>query len=63
MTADSEAIAHTRLTPQALRAAVLRVRSNPSYRTAAEQVRDSIQAGGGASRAAEMIEQSLGLGG
>jgi len=56
-----EAIAHTRLTPQALRAAVLRVRSNPSYRTAAEQVRDSIQAGGGASRAADMIEQGLGL--
>jgi MGT family glycosyltransferase len=56
-----EAIAHKHLTPQALRSAVVRVLSDPSYRTAAERVRNSIQAGGGAPRAAELIEQSLGL--
>jgi zeaxanthin glucosyltransferase len=57
-----EAVAHKHLTPQALRAAVVRVRSDPSYRAAAELVRDSIRAGGGTPRAAELIEQSLGLG-
>jgi MGT family glycosyltransferase len=57
-----EAFDYKHVTPQALRAAVLRVRSDPSYRAAAERVRDSIRAGGGAPRAAEMIEQSLGLG-
>jgi MGT family glycosyltransferase len=56
-----EAIALKRLTSQALRAAVIRVRSEPSYRAAAERVRDAIQAGGGAPRAAELIEQSLAL--
>ncbi len=57
-----ETIANKPVTPQALRAAVVRVRSDPSYRAAAERVRDAIQAGGGAPRAAELIEQSLGLG-
>ncbi|MBS0167973.1 MAG: hypothetical protein JSR29_17940 [Nitrospira sp.] len=57
-----EAIPHTQVTPEALRAAVVRVRSEPSYRAAAERVRDAIQAGGGAPRAAELIEQRLGLG-
>jgi zeaxanthin glucosyltransferase len=57
-----EAIPRKNLTPQTLRSAVVRVRSSPSYRTVAERVRGSIQAGGGAPRAAEMIEQSLGLG-
>lgn len=47
---------------QALRAAVVRVRSDPSYRAAAERVRDAIQTGGGAPRAAELIEQRLSLG-
>ncbi len=56
-----ETIANKHVTPQALRAAVVRVRSNPAYRAAAERVRDAIQAGGGAPRAAELIEQSLGL--
>jgi zeaxanthin glucosyltransferase len=56
-----EAIAHKHLTPQALRSAVVRVRSNPSYRAAAARVQDSIQAGGGAPRAVELIEQSFGL--
>lgn len=57
-----EVIAHQQVTPQALRAVVVRVRSNQSYRTAAERVRDAIQAAGGAPRAAELIEQRLGLG-
>ncbi|MDF0674480.1 MAG: glycosyltransferase [Nitrospira sp.] len=56
-----EAIARKHVTSQALRAAVVRVQSDPSYRAAAERVRNSIQAGGGAPRAAELIEQSLGL--
>ncbi len=56
-----EVIALKHLTAQRLRAAVARVRSDSSYRTAAERVRNSIQAGGGAPRAAELIEQSLGL--
>jgi zeaxanthin glucosyltransferase len=58
-----EAITLKHLTPQMLRSAVVRVRSNPSYRAAAARVRDSIQAGGGAPRAAVLIEQSFGLGG
>lgn len=57
-----KAIALKHLTSQALRAAVVRVRSDPSYRAAAERVRNSIQAAGGAPRAAELIEQSLALG-
>jgi MGT family glycosyltransferase len=57
-----EAIPNKDVTPQALRAAVVRVLSDPSYRTAAERVRKSIQDGGGAPRAAELIEQSLALG-
>lgn len=56
-----EAITHKQLTPEVLRTAVVRVRSDPAYRAAAEQIRNSITAGGGAPRAAEMIEQSLGL--
>lgn len=57
-----ETIAYKHVTLQALRAAVVRVRSNPSYRSAAERVRDAIHASGGAPRAAELIEQSLALG-
>jgi UDP:flavonoid glycosyltransferase YjiC (YdhE family) len=53
-----EAIPSKDVTLQALRAAVVRVLSAPTYRAAAERVRDSIQAGGGAPRAAELIEQS-----
>lgn len=56
-----EAIAHEHLTPQALRAAVIQVQSNPSYRAAAERIQSAIHAGGGAPRAAELIEQCLGL--
>lgn len=57
-----EIIVHQHVTSQALRTAIIRVRSNPSYRAAAERVRDAIQAAGGAPRAAELIEQRLGLG-
>jgi MGT family glycosyltransferase len=57
-----EAIPNTKVTLEGLRAAVVRVRSDPSYRAAAERVRDAIKAGGGAPRAAELIEQHLGLG-
>ncbi len=57
-----EVIAHQHVTSQALRTAIIRVRSNPSYRAAAERVRDAIQAAGGAPRAAELIEHRLGLG-
>lgn len=56
-----EAIPIKDLTFQVLRAAVVRVRSNPSYRAAAERMRTSIQNGGGAPRAAELIEQHMGL--
>jgi UDP:flavonoid glycosyltransferase YjiC (YdhE family) len=56
-----EAISHKHLTSQALRSAVMHVRSNPSYRAAAERIQSSIHAGGGAPRAAELIEQSLAL--
>jgi zeaxanthin glucosyltransferase len=56
-----EAIPIKNVTLQALRAAVVRVRSNPSYRAAAERVRDAIKTGGGAPRAAELIEHALGL--
>ncbi|MBX3304343.1 MAG: hypothetical protein KF693_19190 [Nitrospira sp.] len=57
-----EVITSKHVTPQTLRAAVVRVRSDPSYRAAAERVRDAIHVSGGASRAAELIEQSLLLG-
>ena len=56
-----EAIADKQVTPRALREAVIRVQSDPVYRVAAERVREAIQASGGAPRAAELIEQSLGL--
>ena len=57
-----EAIPVRQATLQRLRTLVARVLSNPSYRAAPERVRDSIQAGGGAQRAAEIIEQDLSLG-
>ncbi len=57
-----EALSHKRLSARTLRPLVARVRAEPSYRAAAERVRDSIRLGGGAPRAAELIEQSLGLG-
>ena len=56
-----EVIPYEHVTPQALRAAIVRVQSHPNYRKAAGRVRDGIQASGGATRAAELIEQDLGL--
>jgi MGT family glycosyltransferase len=56
-----EAIPHRHVTPQTLRAALIRVRSDQSHRASAERMRSAIEAGGGAQRAAELIEQSLAL--
>lgn len=56
-----EAIPNKNVTLQELRAAVVRVRSDQSYRAVAEQIRDAIKTGGGAPRAAELIEHALGL--
>lgn len=56
-----EVIANPQVTPQALRAVVARVRSNQSYRMAAERVRDAIEVAGGAPCAAELIEQRFAL--
>jgi zeaxanthin glucosyltransferase len=57
-----ETLMLSRATPKRLRSVISRVLSDPSYAAAARRIRDSIQVGGGAPRAAEMIEQSLGLG-
>jgi zeaxanthin glucosyltransferase len=57
-----ETVPLSQATPRRLRSLVSRVLSDPSYTAAARRVRGSIQAGGGAPRAAEIIEQSLGLG-
>lgn len=48
-----------RLTPETVRTAVTRVLQDPAYRLAAERVRSSIHEGGGAPRAAELIETEL----
>ena len=61
-TGAGEAIPLRQATIQRLRNLVVRVLSDPSYRAAAERVRDSMQAGGGTPRAAEIIEQDLSLG-
>lgn len=57
-----EAIRPDTMTPETLRAAITRVRSDPAYRASVERIRDAIRASGGAARAAELIEQSLGSG-
>jgi len=57
-----EVVMLSRLTPRRLRSLISWVLSNPSYTAAAQRVRDAIQSAAGASGAAEMIEQSLGLG-
>ncbi len=46
-----------RVKPAALRAAVLTVVSDPAYRAAAERIRDSSAAGGGAAEAAARLER------
>lgn len=60
-TGAGEAIPLRQATSQRLRPLMTRVLSHPPYRAAAERARDSIQAGGGAPRAAEIIEQNLSL--
>jgi len=50
-----------RVTVGRLRSLVRRVRQDTAYRAAAERIRQSIQAAGGAPRAAEIIEKSLAL--
>ncbi|MGR8934539.1 MAG: glycosyltransferase [Gammaproteobacteria bacterium] len=54
-------VTQPRLAPKTLRSLIGRMLTEPDYRTAAERMRDAIRAGGGATRAAELIEQSLGL--
>lgn len=56
-----EVVMLKRATFDRLRSAMCKVLDNPSYRSAAARIRDSIQTSGGAPRAAEMIERSLGL--
>lgn len=58
-----EAIAIKNVTAKNLRPLVERVLTEPSYRAAAERMRDAIQTSGGAARAAALIELSLNLGG
>ena len=60
-TGAGEALRLPDATPRILGDAARRVQSEPGYRAAAERIRDSIQASGGAARAAELIERSLGL--
>ena len=57
-----EAITLSRASPERLCALITRVRADPSYRVAAERARDAIQGAGGAPRAAELVEQHLGVG-
>ncbi len=47
------------LTPQRLRAAIIRVLTNSSYREGAQRMRESIASGSGAEVAAEIIEQVI----
>ncbi len=56
-TGAGEALPAKRVTPDRLRSLIRRVQKEPSYRAAAERVRRSIQSGGGAPLAAEIIEK------
>lgn len=56
-----EVIALRQATPDRLSATICKVLQDPSYRSAARRIRDSIASSGGAPRAAEMIERSLGV--
>jgi MGT family glycosyltransferase len=60
-TGAGEVLSPKNLTPGRLRALVTRVRKNKDYKDAAERMRQSIRTGGGAPRAAELIEQGLAL--
>jgi zeaxanthin glucosyltransferase len=61
-TGAGETLPLKRVTAGRLRSLVSRVRQDAAYRAAAERVRQSIEAAGGAPRAAEIIEKSLALG-
>ena len=61
-TGAGEALSLAEATAEAMRAAISRVLRDPSYREAAGRIRRSIEAGGGAPRAAELFEQSLARG-
>jgi MGT family glycosyltransferase len=50
-------VRYGRLSSDALRRALLDVLSDPRYRAAAERVRDSFRAAGGAARAADLLEE------
>jgi UDP:flavonoid glycosyltransferase YjiC (YdhE family) len=52
-------VKYGRVRPEGLRAAVLNVLDDPSYRTAAESVRESFATAGGASAAADRLEEVL----
>jgi zeaxanthin glucosyltransferase len=56
-----EAITLKQATPDRLRSLIGKVRQDPAYRSAAEQIRDSMRSSGGAPRAAELIERGLAL--
>ena len=58
-TGAGEMLPAKRVTPDRLRLLVSRVRKDSSYRAAAERIRHSIEIGGGARMAAEIIEKSL----
>lgn len=60
-TGAGETLPLKRVTAGRLRSLVSRVRQDAAYRAAAERIRQSIQAAGGAPRAAEIIEKSLAL--
>ncbi len=57
-TGAGETLSAKRVTPGRLHSLVIRVWNDPSYRVAAERVCQSVQAGGGAPLAAEIIEKS-----
>jgi zeaxanthin glucosyltransferase len=61
-TGAGEMLSPKNLTPRRLRALVMRVREDMGYKSAAEHIRRSTQIGGGAPRAAELIEQAMALG-
>jgi MGT family glycosyltransferase len=58
-TASGEVLPLARLNTSRLRTAMRSVLGNPSFRKGAQRVQTSIEASGGASRAADIIEQAL----
>jgi zeaxanthin glucosyltransferase len=58
-TGTGEFLKLRKLTPESLRATVMKVLSNPSYRQAATRMREAIAATNGAQRAADIIEEVI----